>query len=170
MIPRTPGSRVLVPCRDRGAALLLILCLIALAGLIGLFVMNRAGRSKAATAEEFVEKYSQAWARKDVSTIFKMQASSGIVDLLDISPELKQAIRRYDDEKEKENIRMELKRRGMWGQAWAATLYSRERLHGDHIHVEVTVRGIPSEIVLVRAGRDLKVVSNPSLFDSNAPD
>ena len=143
----------------------LILSLAALAAVIGLLILRQGGKSKAGTAREFVEKYAHAWARKDASTIFKMQASSGIVDKLNIRPELKQAIRRYNDEKEKEEIRVELKRGGMWVQAWAATRYSKERVHGDHIHVEVMVQGVPSEIVLVYAGEYLKVVTSPSLFD-----
>jgi hypothetical protein len=152
--------------RCRGAVPIgLILSLVVLAALIGLFILHQGGKSKAETAQEFVEKYAQAWANKDASTIFKMQVSAQIVDQLDIRPDLKKAIRECNDEKDLQEIRVELKRGGMWYHAWAETRYSKERIHGDHIHVEVTVHDIPSEIVLVHAGKYLKVVTNPGLFD-----
>jgi len=39
----------------------------------------------------------------------------------------------------------------MWWRAWCTTAYAGERIHGNHIDVDVAVSGARSQVVLVRA-------------------
>lgn len=117
------------------------------------------------TAKEFIKSYSKAYQNGDAKAILKMRAGIGILEKLEMDPALKEEILNYDLEKEKEELEKSLKDDDMWVRAWKNTEYRSEREHGDHIHVEVTVQGIPSAVVLVRDGEFLRIHPRPSMFD-----
>lgn len=117
------------------------------------------------TAQEFVKSYSQAYRDGNVNAVIKMMAPIGVIEKMDIDPALKEELRDYNLEKEKADLEQGFKNGDMWITAWKNTEYKGEREHGDHIHVEVLVNGIPSSIVLVRDGDFLRIHPRPSWFD-----
>jgi len=117
------------------------------------------------TAREFVKSYSQAYRDGNVKAVIKMMSPIGVIEKMDIDPALKEELRDYNLEKEKADLEQGFKNGDMWVTAWKNTEYKSEREHGDHIHVEVLVNGIPSSIVLVRDGEYLRIHPRPSWFD-----
>jgi hypothetical protein len=117
------------------------------------------------TARDFIRSYSQAYRDGNVTAIIKMMAPTGIIEKMDIDPVLKEELRDYNLEKEKADLEQGFKNGDMWITAWENTEYKSEREHGDHIHVEVLVNGIPSSVVLVRDGEFLRIHPRPSWFD-----
>ncbi|MBI5804565.1 hypothetical protein HZA73_00815 [candidate division TA06 bacterium] len=142
-----------------------------MAGLLLAAVLLAAGcgvKTECSTAEQFIKSYSKAYQNGDAKAILKMRAGIGILEKLEIDPVLKEELRNYDLEKEKKELEKSLKDDDMWVQAWKNTEYQSERDHGDHIHVEVMVQGIPSAIVLVRDGEFLRIHPRPSMFNCQA--
>jgi RNA binding exosome subunit len=117
------------------------------------------------TAQDFIKSYSQAYRNGDANAIMKMRAGIGLLEKMDIDPVLKEELRNYNLEQERKELEEGLKQDGMWIRAWKNTVYAGEKDHGDHIHVNVTVDGIPSAVVLVRDGEFLRIHPRPSWFD-----
>ena len=117
------------------------------------------------TAQDFIKSYSQAYRDGNVQAILKMRTGTGLLEKLTIDPVLKEELRNYDLEKEKAELEKGLKEDDMWVRAWKNTGYRSEQDHGDHIHVNVAVDGIPSAVVLVRDGDFLRIHPRPSWFD-----
>lgn len=117
------------------------------------------------TAEQFIKSYARAYQDGDIQAILKMRAPIGLLEKMDIDPALKREIRDYNAEKEKEELAQSLERDDMWTRAWKNTAYLSEKDHGDHIHVNVSVQGVPSAVVLVRDGKFLRIHPRPSWFD-----
>jgi hypothetical protein len=117
------------------------------------------------TAQDFIKSYSQAYRNGDANAIMKMRAGIGLLEKMDIDPVLKEELRNYNLEQERKELEEGLKQDGMWIRAWKNTVCAGEKDHGDHIHVNVTVDGIPSAVVLVRDGEFLRIHPRPSWFD-----
>lgn len=139
-----------------------------LAALLLIGLMSFAGcgvKTDCTTAREFVKSYSQAYRDGNAKAVIKMMAPVGIIESMDIDPALKEELRDYNLEKERADLEQGFKNGDMWVTAWKNTEYKSERGHGDHIHVEVLVNGIPSSVVLVRDGEFLRIHPRPSWFD-----
>jgi hypothetical protein len=117
------------------------------------------------TASDFIEVYVEAFRREDVETILRMRSRHYVIDDADVEQELKDEVKAQLHAKEREELEFDLRRRGMISQAWRRTRYVREEDHGDHIHVDVAIDGIPTSVVLVREGGALRIHPRPSSFD-----
>lgn len=141
-------------------------CLLTSLTLLAAVLLAGCGvRTDCTTAKEFIKSYSQAYRDKNVQAIMKMKAGTGVLEKMDIDPALKEELREYSLEKETEELAQGFMQDDMWVRAWKNTEYRSERDHGDHIHVEVTVDGIPTAVVLVRDGEFLRIHPRPSWFD-----
>ena len=98
------------------------------------------------TAQEFVEKYSEAYRRGDVDAITKMT----VVD----TGEAEKCFRK--------NVMHDITSQGFGYVAWTRTRYVSESDHGNSLHVNVEIDHARSLIVLVRKDNVLKIVQNPS--------
>jgi len=131
----------------------------------GLLLTGCGIKTDCTTAREFIKSYSQAYRDGNVKAVIKMMAPAGVLEKLDIDPALKEELRDYNLEKEKADLEQGFKNGDLWITAWKNTEYKSEQDHGDHIHVEVLVNGIPSSVVLVRDGEFLRIHPRPSWFD-----
>jgi len=132
---------------------------------MALMLLGCGVKTDCTTAEQFIKSYSRAYQNGDAKAILKMRTGTGLLEKLTIDSALKEELREYSLEKEKAELEQGLKDDDMWVRAWKSTEYRSERDHGDHIHVDVTVDGIPSAVVLVRDGEFLRIHPRPSWFD-----
>lgn len=105
--------------------------------------------SRAETAQEFVEKYSQAYRTGNVSAIVKMTELAAD----------------QTEESFRQEVEKDLDSHGFGYVAWTHTRYVSEADRGDHIRVEVEVQYARSSIVLVRRDGVLRVVQDPSRYE-----
>lgn len=118
---------------------------------------------EARTAQEFVTKYSNAWKSGDVDAILAMRSRKPLVDV-DLKPEMKKELEKASLADEKDEIEESIARHDFGYTSWSNTEYVSEQDHQDHVHVSVSVAGVPSSIVLVREEGVLKIHPNPSVF------
>lgn len=118
---------------------------------------------EARTPQEFVEKYSKAWRNGDVEAIVSMQSRKKLVDV-ELKPNMKKALEEASIADTKDEIEQSIKSRDFGYLAWTNTEFVSAREHDDHFHVDVSVSGATSSIVLVREGEVLKIHPNPSFF------
>lgn len=120
--------------------------------------------AKPDTPEQFVEAMRKAYQREDVDAILALTADpalppkgaiSGPVDPGDV----------YDRDRDREELKLELRRKGMWYRAWCETKFVSAREHGNHIHVSVTAANVPTEVLLVRQDGGLRIHPRPGSFD-----
>lgn len=133
---------------------------LALAGSVGC-----SRRGDVDTAREFIVAYVEAFRREDVETILRMRSRRQVIDEADVGKELKDEVKALSVEEERKELESDLRRRGMVSQAWRRTKYVREKDHGDHVHVDVAVDGVPTSVVLVREEGVLRIHPHPSRFD-----
>lgn len=103
----------------------------------------------AKTAEEFVQKYSQAYKNGNAGLIVKMTELG----------------RGQTEDSFKEDIKKDIKAKGFGYLAWSNTRYVSEQDYGDYIRVNVEVSGAQTQIVLVKREGLLKLALNPSSFE-----
>jgi hypothetical protein len=140
--------------------------LFGLAALALLLLLAGCGvRTDCTNAKEFIESYSQAYRDGNAKAIMRMKAGTGILEKMAINDALKQQLLDYSREREEKELEQGLKDDDLWVRAWKNTRYSGEQDHGDHIHVDVEVDGVPSAVVLVRDGKYLRIHPRPSWFD-----
>ena len=126
-------------------------------------VLACSSNREASTAQEFVTKYSKAWKNGDVDAILAMRSEDKLVEVDSVSRVSKE-LEKASLANERQDIEQSIKRHDFAYISWSNTLYVSEQDHQDHIHVSVTVAGVPSSIVLVREGGVLKIHPHPSLF------
>ena len=117
----------------------------------------------ATTPREFVEKYSKAWQQEDVATILSMQQKEESI-LSDSSAALKKLQEGASSAEETAEVEQSISRRDFAYIAWTHTVYAGDRVHDDHIHVDVMVDDARSEVVLVREGEFLKLPKHPERY------
>lgn len=103
----------------------------------------------AKTAQEFVQKYSQAYKDGNAGVIVKMtELGKG-----------------QTEDSLKDDIKKDIEARRFGYRAWSNTSYVSEQDRGDYIRVNVEVSGAQSQIVLVKREGLLKLALNPSDFE-----
>ncbi|MBI2212877.1 MAG: hypothetical protein HYU52_04460 [Acidobacteria bacterium] len=127
-----------------------------------LLVVPSCGRAtKPETPEELVVAMRKAYERKDADAIMALTADPAILP----KGAMKRQQERYDRERDRDELEVELKRNGMWYRAWKDAKFVSAREHGDHVHVTVETTNVPTEIVLVRQDGFLKIHPAPGSFD-----
>ena len=147
-----------------GSAILIASVVLIILAVSAGIVLVRKNRREATTARDFIEKYSAAYDREDVDTILKMRARPTAPDQDGVDLESKEHPAE-SLEKEREELERDIERRGFEYQAWKKTRYAGERVHGNHIHVDLEIAGARTEVVLVHEGEILKIRTDPSRFD-----
>jgi len=120
--------------------------------------------AKPDTPEQFVEAMRKAYVREDVDTILALTADPALPPKGTVS-ERTDPGDVYDRDRDREELKIELRQKGMWYRAWCETKFVSAREHGDHFHVSVTAANVPTEVLLVRQDGILKVHPRPSSFD-----
>jgi hypothetical protein len=118
------------------------------------------------TAEDFVKKHAKAYHSQDAKAVAEMSLCAEDLEETAIPQQIKLELKDQKRDTLLIDLKDQMKREGdMWVQAWGDTRYAGEKDHGDHIHVDVTVGYARSSIVLVKAGKQLKIAPNPSSFE-----
>jgi hypothetical protein len=120
--------------------------------------------AKPDTPEQFVEAMRKAYLREDVDTILALTADPALPPKGTISGPVDPGDA-YDRDRDREELKLELRRKGMWYRAWCETKFVSAREHGDHVHVSVTAANVPTEVLLVRQDGVLKIHPRPGRFD-----
>jgi hypothetical protein len=122
--------------------------------------------NKAVTAEDFVKMHAKAYRSRDAKAVVEMTLCAEDLEEASIPQQIKLELKEQKRDSLIKDLKGQMKLEGdMWAQAWGDTRYAGEKDHGDHIHVDVTVGYARSSIVLVRAGKYLKIAPNPSSFE-----
>jgi hypothetical protein len=122
-------------------------------------------QSNPKTAKDFIGQYGAAWQKGDVDKIMSMKEGNNILDKTRINEDLKEQIKDYSEEKERERISQDVKDKGAGYRMWSNTTYVSEKDHKDHVHVDVKVRGFNSSVVLVRQpDGSFKISDYPSMY------
>jgi hypothetical protein len=124
-------------------------CILFVFGMLLIISCGGSNNPSAKTAQEFVQKYSQAYKDENVGTIAKMTV-----------PDKDQTEELFKDETKKD-----IKSKGFGYTAWTRTRYLSEEDRGKYIRVNVEIRGARSSIVLVKQEGLLKLVLNPSDYE-----
>ncbi len=103
----------------------------------------------AKTAQEFVQKYSQAYKDENADTIAKMTELG----------------KTQSEESFKDDTRKDIKSKGFGYVAWTNTRYASEEGHDKYIRVNVEIKGARSSIVLLKREGLLKLALNPSDYE-----
>jgi hypothetical protein len=123
-------------------------------------------KNNAVTAEDFVKKHAKAYQSQDAKAVAEMTLCAEDLEETAIPQQIKLELQDQKRDSLIKDIKGQMKLEGdRWVQAWGDTRYVGEKDHGDHIHVDVTVGYARSSIVLVRAGKCLKLAPNPSSFE-----
>jgi hypothetical protein len=103
----------------------------------------------AKTAQEFVQKYSEAYKNGNAGVLVKMtELGSG-----------------QTEDSLKDNIKKDIESKRFGYVAWSNTRYVSEEDRGNYIRVNVEISGAQSQIVLVKREGLLKLALNPSAFE-----
>jgi len=122
-------------------------------------------KPKPKTPKDFIEQYSAAWEFGKIDRIMSMKEGNPVLAGANIDEGLKEQIKNYSRDRERERITKEIKTRGMSYKMWRNTRYVSEKDHQDHIHVDVKVSGYNSSVVLVRQpDQTLKISEFPSMY------
>ena len=126
---------------------------------------SQCAKPKPKTAKDFIEQYSAAWESGNVDKIMSLKEGNQVLAGASIDENLKEQIKNYNQDKDREGIKDDIKAKAMSWQMWSNTKYVSEKDHKDHIHVDVKVRGYPSSVVLVRQpDGTLKISEFPSMY------
>ena len=144
-----------------------ILLLIAAVAGIGYYFWGRGQATRAETAKEFVGQWVAAHDRKDVDAVLALTAKKRFNPAKEAAEksELGRAAIALDEAKQREELVRAFKDNDMWVRAASLTRYEGEREHGDHIHLQVSIQGARTEMVLVREDGTLKAAPDPSNYD-----
>jgi len=104
------------------------------------------GDPAAKTAQEFVQKYSQAYKDESVGNIAKMTVFG----------------KGQTEDAFKDDVKNDIKSRGFGYVAWTNTRYVSEEDHDKYIRVNIEIKGARSSVVLLKQEGLLKLVLNPS--------
>jgi hypothetical protein len=117
----------------------------------------------ARSAQEFVERYSEAWRSEDVDAILAMRSRGKPVNSW-LRQDTLHSSQESSISEENQDIEHSVRHKDFSYVSWSSTEYVSEQDHQDHLHVSVRVAGVPSSIVLVREEGMLKIHPNPSSF------
>jgi hypothetical protein len=133
---------------------------------VALLVLAGCATYQATTAEDFVKMHAKAYQSQDAKAVAGMTLCAEDLEETAIPQPIKLELKDQKRDSLAKDLQNQMKRDGdMWVQAWRDTRYAGEKDHGDHIHVDVAVGYSRSAIVLVRAGKYLKIAPNPSAFE-----
>lgn len=121
--------------------------------------------TKATTAEDFVRKHAKAYYFNDAKGVAEMTLCAEDSGQTALPEYIREELRTFHRDSLVRALKDEMKEESRWVAAWRDTKYAGEREHDGHIHVEVKVGYANSSIVLVRAGKTLKIAPNPSSFE-----
>jgi hypothetical protein len=109
---------------------------------------------KVTTAREFIANYSDAMVRKSARRVLAMEADGALMQRFARNAAQREKLARYDREQRRGELERLFQKEDIWWKAWCNTRYASERVHDDHLDVEVQVYGAGSQVILVRADDD----------------
>jgi hypothetical protein len=106
---------------------------------------------KVTTARAFIANYSDAMLHKSARRVLAMEADGPLMQRFARNAAQREQLGRFDPERRRGELERLFQQEDLWWQAWTQTRYAGERVHGDHLDVEVQVAGAFSQVILVRA-------------------
>jgi hypothetical protein len=88
--------------------------------------------------------------RKSASRVLAMEADGPLMQRFARTPEQRAQLGRFDPEQRRGELGRLFQEEDLWWKAWTQTRYAGERVHDDHLDVEVAVSGAFSQVILVR--------------------
>lgn len=119
----------------------------------------------ATTAEDFVKQHAKAYYFNDAKAVAKMTLCAEDSGEVVLPEQIREELRTFHRDSLVRALKDEMKEESRWVSAWRDTKYVSEQDRGGHIAVQVKVGYANSSIVLVRAGKTLKIAPNPSSFE-----
>lgn len=107
--------------------------------------------TRVTTVREFIENYSEAMLRKSARRVLAMEADGELLQRFALDAAQREKLARYDREQRRAELKRLFQSEDMWWKAWCMTRYEGERIHGNHIDVDVAVSGARSQVILIRA-------------------